>query len=86
MQWLSTKDNIRADGLSRDVTTAMDTCTYNNMINQNKDAYKYAEEGIMIYKRMRKYMRSGNKNRAICKCERKDRCNDQPLYNKWNNV
>ena len=83
IKWISTEDNIRADGLSRAKSSALETCKHERMRQRNIDAMKYTMMGIETYKQARKDMHNHKTMTKRCQCEDKQLCDDQPMYNKW---
>ena len=52
IKWISTKDNVRADGLSREEPTAMQICNNKNLQNRNIGAIKCATKAIEEHKQI----------------------------------
>ena len=84
IKWISTEDNIRADGLSRGKTDALETSQFNTK-PINDIAKAITKEAIEIYMEARKRMHRHSKMTKKCVCENRKLCDDQPLYNKWIN-
>ena len=85
--WLSTKANKYADGLSRDDEDALkelETTT----VDCSQEAMKYAIEAYESYKKHRKRMPRNKGEKKICNCNKKgglwrSNCKKQKLYGKW---
>ena len=83
VKWIPTKQNVRADGLSRAEATALQTCDKKRMRSRNIDAMKHAATAIEAYKQARKNMHRHNMTSKRCQCENDLLCENQPLYPKW---
>ena len=81
-EWLSTLANLYADGLSRFYLNIIDQIPY-DLINKDKEALYWAREGIRTHNEARKRMNRYKGDKKKCKCKRKDRCKEQPLYPRW---
>ena len=86
IKWISTKDNIRADKLSRGAPNPLETCNERTLHNKDAKAMKYAIKGIEEYKKARKRMQRHNLLHKRCECENVDLCEDQPLYPPWKHL
>lgn len=82
IRWISTKDNVRADGISRGEPAALDTISYRT-IGMDRRATEIAEEAMTIYKKVRKRMMRHKGCDKQCDCDDPEMCEDQPLYKKW---
>ncbi len=86
--YINTKDNIYADGLSRNDETkeeVMKDLEHLNLKDKSKEALELVEEAIELYKTARKGMirNAGEEKECRCNEEKLARCKDQKLYKKW---
>ncbi len=84
-EWISTKDNIYADGLSRNKPEIINNLDL-KLRNRSKKARELASLAYRSYLEARKRMNRKKGEKKKCSCEGKERCKEQELYEKWNKI
>ena len=81
IKWIATEDNVRADGLSREKPTALQTCPCKTQ--PMNETMTIAHETIEVYREARNRMQRHRKITKKCARHDVECCNFPPLYNKW---